>query len=197
MEPMARRMVAAGLVTALVTGLAACTADDSQPPGPDQPAAGVALHVASLKAPGIDEETRTRLESEVGDLLGRYIVGGFLGDYPRGDFVRGLADFTDTLADDGGVDLAGLTLAGIDGVASVRATRLSARLSYFDPGGHTVGATAFLDLAFEVTLDDGSTREVMRTGKLVLGRPAHDWQVLGYRLCCTDDGEPVDAEATS
>ena len=197
MEPMARRLVAAALVTALLTGLAACTADESQPPGSDEPGTGVALQVESLKAPGIDEETRTRLEAEVGDVLGRYIVGGFLGDYPRGDFVRGLADFTDTLADDGGVDLAGLTLAGIEGVASVRATRLSARLSYFDPDGRTVGATAFLDLAFEVTLDDGSTREVMRTGKLVLGRPGHDWQVLGYHLCCADDGEPVDAEVTS
>lgn len=197
MEPMARRLVAAALVTALLTSLTACTADESQPPRSDEPGTGVALQVESLKAPGIDEETRTRLESEVGDVLGRYIVGGFLGDYPRGDFVRGLADFTDTLADDGGVDLAGLTLAGIDGVASVRATRLSARLSYFDPHGKTVGATAFIDLAFEVTLDDGSTREVMRTGKLVLGRPGHDWQVLGYHLCCTDDGEPVDAEVTS
>ena len=197
MGRMGRRLVAAALVTALLTGLTACTADESQPPGSDEPGAGVALQVESLKAPGIDEETRTRLESEVGDLLGRYIVGAFLGDYPRGDFVRSLADFTDTLADDGGVDLAGLTLAGIDGVASVRATRLSARLSYFDPDGDTVGATAFLDLAFDVTLEDGSTREITRTGKLVLGRPEGGWQVLGYDLCCTDDGEPVEAEVTS
>ena len=198
MGSMGRRLVAAALVVAVLTGLTACTADQPQPPpGSDEPGAGVALQVDSLKAPGIDEETRTRLESEVGDVLGRYIVGGFLGDYPRGDFVRGLADFTDTLADDGGVDLAGLTLAGIDDVASVRATRLSARLSYLDPNRETVGATAFLDLAFEVTLEDGSTREVTRTGKLVLGRPAGEWQVLGYDLCCTDDGEPVDAEVTS
>ena len=198
MGRMARRLVVAALVTALLTGLAACTADESQPPsGPDEPGAGVALQVESVKAPGIDEETRTRLEAEIGDVLGRYIVGGFLGDYPRRDFVRGLADFTDTLADDGGVDLAGLTLAGLDGVTSVRATRLSARLSYFDPGGHAVGATAFLDLAFEVALEDGSTREVTRTGKLVLGRPGEGWQVLGYDPCCTEDGEPVDAEVSS
>ena len=197
MGRMGRRLVVAALVTALLTGVAACTADESRPSRPDEPAAGAALQVVSLKVPGIDEETRTRLESEVGDVLSRYIVGGFLGDYPRGDFVRGLADFTDTLADNGGVDLAGLTLAGVDGVTSVRATRLHARLSYFDPGGEAVGATAFLDLAFEVTLEDGSTREVARTGKLVLGRSATSWQVLGYDLCCTEDGDAVDAEVTS
>ena len=93
MGRMARRVVAAALVTALLTGLAACTADESQPPGPDEPAADVALQVVSVKAPGIDEETRTQLESEVGDVLASYIVEGFLGDYPREDFVRGLADF--------------------------------------------------------------------------------------------------------
>ena len=197
MGPMGRRLVVAALVTALLTGLAACTADESRPPAPDEPGTEVALQVDSLKAPGIDEETRTRLEAEVGDVLGRYIVGGFLGAYPRSDFVRGLADFTDTLADDGGVDLGGLTLAGVDGVTSVRATRLKARLSYFDPGANAIGATAFLDLAFDVTLEDGSVREVTRTGKLVLGKPGDGWQVMGYDLCCTDDGEPVDAGVTS
>ena len=197
MGRMGRRLVVAALVAALLTGAAACTADESRPPRPDEPAAGVALQVESLKVPGIDEETRTRLESEVGDVLSRYIVGGFLGDYPRGDFVRGLADFTDTLADNGGVDLAGLTLAGVDGVTSVRATRLRAQLSYFDPGGKAVGATAFLDLSFEVTLQDGSTRRVARTGKLVLGRSGDTWQVVGYDLCCTEDGDAVDAEVTS
>ena len=33
--------------------------------------------------------------------------------------------------------------------------------------------------------------------QLVLGRPAGGWQVLGYDLCCTDDGNPVDAEVAS
>ena len=198
MERMVRRLVAAALATALLAGLAACTADDSQPPGPDEPggAGDVALEVVSLEAPGIDEETRTKLESEVGDIVATYIVEGFLGDYPRDDFVRSLADFTNTLADDGGQDLAGLTLSGVEDVASVRATRLRARLSYFDPGGTVVAASAFLDLAFELTLQDGSTQEVTRSGKLVLSRTGRGWQVSGYDLCCYDDA-PVRAEATS
>ena len=113
MGRMARRVVAAALVTVLLAGFAACTARRVEPvAGPDEPAGDVALQVVSVKARGIDEETRTRLESEVGDVLASYIVEGFLGDYPRGDFVRALADFSTGLADEGGRDLDVLTLAG-------------------------------------------------------------------------------------
>ncbi len=196
MGRMVRRLVAVATATALLAGLSACTTDGSQPPAPDEPSGDVALEVVSLDASGIDEETRTELESEVGDVLAGYIVEGFLGEYPREDFVRSLADFTNTLADDGGQDLPGLTMKGVEGVESVRATRLHARLSYFNPGGTVVGASAFLDLAFEVTLDDGTTQRVTRSGKLVLSRTGGGWQVIGYDMCCFDDA-PVRAEATS
>ena len=36
------------------------------------------------------------MESEVSDVLAGYVVGGFLGDYPRDDFVDAFADFTST-----------------------------------------------------------------------------------------------------
>jgi hypothetical protein len=199
MGRMARRVVVA-LLVALLSGLlwvlGACTADDSQPPGPDDPGQDVALRVVSLESPGIDEETRSELEGEVGDILAGYIVGGFLGDYPREDFVRSLADFSNRLADNGGQDLPVLTLSGTAGIRSVRATRLHARLSYFDPGSGVVGATAFIDLAFDVTLADGSTLTATRTGKLVLGREDGDWRVTGYHVV-GDDGAAVQAKAES
>lgn len=196
MGRMARRVVAAALVTVLLAGLAACTADESSPPGPDEPAGDVALQVVSVKARGIDEETRTRLESEVGDVLASYIVEGFLGDYPRDDFVRGLADFSTDLAREGGRDLEVLTLSGTKRITSVRATRLKVDLAFFNPGGEVVGASAVLDLAFDVTLEGGTTRQMTRTGRLVLGRSDGAWQVTGYRVCCYEGGA-LESETTS
>lgn len=195
MGPMARRVLAGALVTVLLVGFAACSGDESSPPGPDEPAADVALQVVSVKARGIDEETRTRLESEVGDVLASYVVEGFLGDHPRDDFVRALSDFSTGLADDGGRDLNVLTVAGLSNVTAVRATRLKVNLAFYNPGGDTVGASAFLDLAFDITFEDGTTREATRTGRLSLGRTDGDWQVIGYHVCCADD-RVLQAEAS-
>ena len=195
MGRMARRVLAGALVTVLLVGFAACSGDDSSPPGPDEPA-DVALQVVSVKTRGIDEETRTRLESEVGDVLASYVVEGFLGDHPRDDFVRALSDFSTGLADDGGRDLTTLTLAETPAIAAVRATRLKANLAFFNPGGDVVGASAFVDLDFDLTFEDGTTRQVTRTGRFSLGRSDGVWQVTGYKICCSD-AAAVQAETTS
>jgi hypothetical protein len=192
---MARRVLAGALVTVLLVGFAACSGDDSSPPGPDEPA-DVALQVVSVKTRGIDEETRTRLESEVGDVLASYVVEGFLGDHPRDDFVRALSDFSTGLADDGGRDLTTLTLAETPAIAAVRATRLKANLAFFNPGGDVVGASAFVDLDFDLTFEDGTTRQVTRTGRFSLGLSDGVWQVTGYKICCSDPAA-VQAETTS
>ena len=42
---MARRVLDGALVTLLLVGFAACSGDESRPPGPDEPAADVALQV--------------------------------------------------------------------------------------------------------------------------------------------------------
>ena len=195
MGRMARRVLAGALVTVLLVGFAACSGDESSPPGPDEPA-DVALQVVSVKTGGIDEETRTRLESEVGDVLASYVVEGFLGDHPRKDFVRALSDFSTGLADDGGRDLTTLTLAETPAIAAVRATRLKANLAFFNPGGDVVGASAFVDLDFDLTFEDGTTRQVTRTGRFSLGRSDGVWQVTGYKICCSDPAA-VQAETTS
>ena len=115
---------------------------------------------------------------------------------PASGLRAGLADFSNDLADEGGRDLNVLTLAGLSDVTAVRATRLKVRLSVFNPGGDSVGASAFLDLAFDVAFAGGTTREVTRTGRLTLGRNDGDWQVIGYRVCCYDD-QVLQAEAES
>ena len=38
----------------------------------------------------MDDDLRAQMEAEVSDVLAGYVVGGFLGDYPRGDFVDAL-----------------------------------------------------------------------------------------------------------
>ena len=68
----------------------------------------------------------------------------------------------------------------------MRATRLKANLAFFNPGGDVVGASAFVDLDFDVTFEDGTTRQVTRTGRFSLGRSDGVWQVMGYRICCAD-----------
>ena len=70
MGRMARRVLAGALVTVLLVGFAACSGDESTPPGPDVPAADVALQVVSVKARGIDEETRTGLSEALPVLWG-------------------------------------------------------------------------------------------------------------------------------
>jgi hypothetical protein len=48
MGRMARRVLAGALVTVLLVGFAACSGDESTPPGPDVPAADVALQGVSV-----------------------------------------------------------------------------------------------------------------------------------------------------
>jgi hypothetical protein len=78
----------------------------------------------------------------------------------------------------------------------VQAVRLKANLAFFNPDGDVVGASAFVDLDFDVTLEDGTTREVARTGRFALSRSVGVWQVMGYRICCADPAA-VQAETTS
>ena len=89
-----------------------------------------------------------------------------------------------------------LTLAETLDVTAVRATRLKANLSFFNPDGDVVGASAFVDLDFDVTFKDGTTRQVARTGRFALVRSEGVWQVMGYRICCADPAA-LQAEVTS
>ena len=58
-----------------------------RPGGAERPAPCAVTELA-------DEKARAELESEVGDVLSHYVVGAFLGDYPREKFVRAFDAFT-------------------------------------------------------------------------------------------------------
>jgi hypothetical protein len=182
----------------VATLVAACTADDSGPPDPGTPA-DAALRVTTLPGAELDEETRARLESEVSDVLADYVAGSFLGDYPRGDFVQGLADFTDIAAEQAVADIELLTASRFQQAGSVRATGLEAELSFLVVDGEAVGVTAWVDFAFEVDdggAGDGAATTATLTGRLNLDRRNDRWSIFGYRVL-RNDSDALPTEAVS
>ena len=164
----ARRLGLLTWLLACVLPLAACTDDSDDPPPSDGPES-VALELSI--GPGADDlttEARDDLQNDVGAVLTTYVVEGFLGDYPRDDFVSALDSFTSGVADDAAEELDLISGAGFEGNPDeVVATQLSASISTFAPGGKVVGVTAWVDFAFDVT-EGGTTREEARHGRLML-----------------------------
>lgn len=178
----ARRLSLFTWLLACVLPLTACTGDSDDPPPSDGPES-VALELSL--GPGADDlttEARDDLQNEVGAVLTTYVVEGFLGDYPRDDFVSALDSFTSGVADDAAEDLDLISGAGFEGNPDeVVATQLSASISTFAPGGKVVGVTAMVDFAFDVT--EGSTiREEARHGRLMLTIENGAWKIFGFAL---------------
>jgi hypothetical protein len=186
----------AGLATVVL--VTACTpSDESQPPRQDD-AANAALSVSTIDPADLDDDVRARMESEVSDLLAGYIVGAFLGEYPRTDFAAGFADFTGGLADNAlGEDIEALTVAGVEGVTAVRATRLDARVAFALDSRKVIGASAWVDFEFDVQAGHEPTTRARLHGRFSLARVDGEWTVFGYDLRRSGDGEPVPAEVTS
>jgi hypothetical protein len=179
---------------AVATLFSACTGETSEPPGPHTPPAA-ALRVATVHGSGLDEAARARLESEVSDVLARYVESGFLGDYPRGGFVQSFADFTSGAAEQAVGDIDVLTAARFEDASSVRATDLGATLSFYVVHGEAVGATAWLDFTFDVD-DAGTTSTAALDGRFVLDRRDDRWSVFAYDVT-RDDSDALPTEAST
>lgn len=191
-----RRRATRSVATAVaVAVLAGCS--PSSPEGPAPPSAPpVALRVETVSGAGdLDQETRTALETEVGEVLSEYVVEAFLGDFPRREFVQAFGSFTSGAARSAATDIEQLTAARVQDATAVTATGLDARLSFLVDSRDVVGATAAVDLAFEATMPDGSTRPVSLQGRLLLEEAAGDWAVYGYDVAL-DDGSGVAAEVS-
>ena len=127
----------------------------------------MALRVETVRGAGkLPEQDRTEVETAVGDVLSQYVVGAFLGDFPREEFVGSFESFTSGVARSAAGDIDLLTAARVQDAESVRATQLDARLSFLVSDGDVVGATAAVDFGFEATMGDGETRPLP-------GRPVH------------------------
>lgn len=174
------------LLLAAAALVAGCQGSPREQPTP--PPASAALRVHTVEGAGqLDEDTRTELETRVGDVLSRYVVGGFLGDFPREDFVTAFEPFTSNAARAATRDIDLLTAARLGDATDVRATRLDARLSFLVDGRDVVGATARVGFDFEATLADGGTRDLSLRGRLLLVEEDGTWSIFGYDVA-HDDG---------
>ncbi|MFC7495244.1 MULTISPECIES: hypothetical protein [unclassified Nocardioides] len=184
-RPARHGAVAAVLLLGLLAG--GCTGDDD--PGPsttsEEP---VALQIETVSgADRLDRSTRTDVEEQIGDVLSQYVVEGFLGTYPRGDFVRAYDSFTAGLVQDAAADLDVLTAASLGDAEAVRATRLDARLSLLADGDAVVGASAAIRFGFEATMPDGETRPFALRGRLLLEHRRGTWSFFGYDVTRSGD----------
>lgn len=193
-----RRWAGAALVTllaAVTVGLAGCT----DPPAEDTPPAeeSVALRVVTVKGAGkLPEQDRTEVETAVGDVLSQYVVGAFLGDFPREEFIGSFESFTSGVARDAAADIDLLTAARVQDAESVRATRLDARVSFLVDKDDVVGATAAVRFEFEATMGDGETQQLSLVGRLMLQEKDGTWSIFGYDVA-HGDGQPLGAEEST
>jgi hypothetical protein len=174
---------------------AACTTGGPTEPSPSTPESA-ALRVRTVHVAGsLDADAQAEAEAAVGDVLSSYVVRGFLGDYPREDFVGSFESFTGDLARKGVRDLDALTANRLGGAESMRATRLDADLSFIVDGSDIVGATAAVRFEFEATVD-GDEQPLGLRGRLMLIEEDDVWSIYGYDVK-TDTGEAVQAGVTS
>jgi len=184
---------ALGVLLLAAVLLAACTGDEPDRPDPDEQEP-VALEVRIASCAGrADEDLRASLESGIGDTLSSYVVAGFLGDYPRDDFVRSFDVFTSGAAEDAAGDIDVLTAAEYKKADKVTATRLRARISCLAQGGKTVGAAAHVEFAFEAEQTDRAPTPFTLSGRILLTPAAGDWSVFGYDVARDD----LDSAASS
>jgi hypothetical protein len=166
------------LTVACALMLAGCTEDPGKP-RPQRPQ--VALEIALAGgASTLTPQRRDDLQAEIGDVLSSYVVGAFLGDYPRGDFVRSLDSFTSGVAPRAAKDLDLLTASEFKAARDVVAKRLVASITAFAPDGEALGATARIDFTFDVTEAGGSARALRLQGRLMLAPENGSWKIFGY-----------------
>jgi hypothetical protein len=190
------RVPCAAVLLALAALLTGCSGDDEEPPEPIPSSAQMALSLETVRGAGtLSEKAQADAETEVGDVLSHYVVEGFLGDFPRDDFVGAFDSFTGGAARTaaGNIDL--LTANPYRDAVSVHPTRLDARLSFLVDGPDVVGASAAVDLGFEAELPDGETAPFTVRGRLLLERAQGTWSVFGYDIT-RDDPDEIDVEAS-
>ncbi len=151
------------------------------PPPSDGPES-VALELSlGPGADGLTTEARDDLQNDVGAVLTTYVVEGFLGDYPRDDFVE--RRWTRSPA------ASPARPPGTSSRSPERGSRTPTRS--WRPGcrpasppsrpvGKAVGVSAHVDFAFDVT-EGESTREVTLRGRLMLMPVDGEWKIFGYQ----------------
>jgi hypothetical protein len=179
-----RPLTAAALVGLLLSGAAGCNSpQQQQPPAPLGPALRLqTVHGAFHLRPG----ARAVLESAVGDALSDYVVGAFLGTYPRDDFVQAFDGFTAGAAREALRKIDLLTARKYRTARSVTAEDLSARLSFVLLGDTAVGVAAHVRFRFSAEYDDGRTESFSLVGRLLLVHEQSAWLIFGWDVGRSD-----------
>lgn len=163
-----------------------CTGDGPQREDEDSEPAALEVRVITC-AGRLGDDARAELESGIGDTLSAYVVGAFLGDYPRDDFVRSFDVFTSSAAREATEDIDVLTAARFSDAERVTATRLRARITCVVNRGSPVGATATVAFDFEATEPGAAPAEPFSLrGRLLLTPGSDTWSVFGYDVSRDD-----------
>jgi hypothetical protein len=185
----------AGILVAVAALAAGCSTGSPTEHQRTQEAESAALRVVTVSgAERLDEQTRTEIEGEVGDVLSDYVFEAFLGEFPRQRFVQAFGSFTSYAARDAAADIGKLTAESVRDATAVRATELDARLSFLTRGDTVHAGSAAVHFAFEATMRDGSTRPLVLDGRFLLDGESGTWAIFGYDVTF-DNGKGVAAES--
>lgn len=190
------RWVVAGLACAvLLTGLARCTSDSEEPSSTPLPDAstGVATTLVAKPVPmqvrvtrlfgKLNKARRQSVERKIGATVSSYFDAAYLGgEYPRKDFDKAFATFSDGAARQARGDRSLLTNADLgQSLAAVVPVRKVARLSVLAPNKVAAGVTARIRLVFVADQEQAHDTKVTISGRLLLTRmKSGRWHIFGY-----------------
>ena len=185
------RRAAAGLCAALVlgAGLTGCSNDaDADPAGPGRGArAGASTPQLPMKTQvtrvlgKLTQKQRDSFEAQAEKLIAGYLSAAYLHERPGSSYKGSFPGFTPGARRLAMRDTGVVSDRGFAGAEEVRPRGAVAYLSVVAPEGRPVGATArmWIDL---VVSEDGVSRRVTVSGRLLLTPGADAWRIFGYDL---------------
>lgn len=180
------RLASVVLVAGLGLSGAGCTGSIDPPkPHKEEPAA-LEVEVVS-GAEDLTQGQLTAVQDGVGDVLSQYVVDGFLGEYPRTDFVASFESFTGGAAREAAQKINVLTANRFRDADAVRAELLSVRISCLVHRGDVIGATAHVRFDFRAEVGE-QPEPFSLHGQFFLQRRDEEWTIFGYDVARTSDG---------
>lgn len=174
--------------------LGGCSADES-PPSPEpaptpsatppEPPEAAPLKVGITHVAGrIPRRARKANRARIARLVGSYVDGAFLGDFPRTSYAGAWDGFTRAAKRRARADRGILTHADRGArIAAVHPVRQEVRVQALAPQGRIVGGTARVRLVLRVTHTDDTVQRVRIAGRLLLTRgPDRRLKIFGYDL---------------
>ena len=186
------RGVVAGLCAALVlgAGLTGCSnGTDADAAGPARGVRADGSATSSLRMKTqvtrvlgeLTEQQRDAFESRAERLIAGYLSAAYLHERPGSSYKGSFPGFTPGARRLAMRDTGVVSDRGFSGADEVRPRGAVAYLSVVAPEGRPVGATArvWIDL---VVSEDGASRRVSVSGRLLLTPGADAWRIFGYDL---------------